>query len=171
LRFPYLYYLLLYTILYLYLYILLKSKGYIERIVRPRRGSRTITPNEKREWLLSCINATTYTPETGEIDITNTLTDTEKMQYIADRLKSESFYEYNVKRFHGNEQTIIADHLQGLPSWLNIPFMNYDILQLAIKWGYNVSTEKKENAYLARYWGAVAMEIIKACRKYKVVLG
>lgn len=89
------------------------------------------------------------------------------MQYIADRLKSEAYHEYNIKRFQGNDQRIIAEHLQGLPSWINVPYSYYDILQLAKKWGYDVSTEKKEDAFCERYWGAVAMIILQAFKHYK----
>ena len=131
---------------------------------------KTITPKEKQAWLISCINHTDYNDIDGEIDLNETSSNAEKLQYIADRLKSEAYYPFNIQRFHGNDQKIIADHLMGLPSWLHVPYINYDILQLLTSWGYDTSTSRKEDALLSRYWGSVAMLILIAFKAYKIKL-
>ncbi|MDY0138248.1 MAG: hypothetical protein RBR50_00990 [Candidatus Izemoplasmatales bacterium] len=122
-----------------------------------------ITPTQKTEWLLSHINTDGYD------NISDKSTDTEKLQFIANCLKSEAYYQHNIKRFNSNNQQIIADHLMGLPSYLNIPFSNYDILQLATSWEYDISTEKKQDNFVNNYWGGVAMIILIAFRKYHIV--
>lgn len=129
-----------------------------------------ISNKEKKQWLLDCIYVTTYNDLDGEKNITDNCSNKEKLQYVAERLKSEAFYIFNIQRFKGNNQAIISDHLMGLPSWINIPYSNFDILQLAKKWGYDVTTEKKEDNFLAHYWGAVASLILQLFNKEGIAL-
>lgn len=124
----------------------------------------------KKEWILNSLYITTYNEEEGERDITETLNDKEKLQHVAGCLIREAFYPYNVQRHKGNAQNIIADHLQGLPSYVKIPFANCEILELARAWGYDVATEKKENKLLENYWNGAAMELLKEFKKNNISL-
>ena len=92
----------------------------------------------------------------------------DKLQFIADNFKSECMYEYNIKRFKGNKGAIIADHLQGLPSYLNIEFSNYKILELGKKWGFCFDTEKKEDVFLENYWNRISQNILELFKTYKI---
>ena len=92
----------------------------------------------------------------------------EKLQFIADCIVSEAIYPNNIKRHKGHLQSLIAEHLMGLPSWLDIPFTNCDILQLGRKWGYKLETEKKEDKFLDNYWNAVALWIVRLFDKYNI---
>lgn len=106
--------------------------------------------------------------DAGYETISENATNKEKLQFIADNFKSEAFYTNNLRRFKNNKQLIIAEHLQGLPSYLNIEFSNYNILQLAKKWGFILDTEKKEYQFLENYWDRIAQNIMELFRKYDI---
>jgi len=115
---------------------------------------------KKHNWILEAIDADGY-------DITAN-TDKEKLQFIADCIKSEAIYPHNLKRHNGNISALIADHLQGLPSWLNIPFSNYDILELLKSWGYTFKNERAEDKAIANYWNATASIIMQLFAKHGI---
>ena len=98
----------------------------------------------------------------------NNSTIEDKLQFIANNFKSECMYDNNIRRFKGNKGLIIVDHLQGLPSYLNIEFSNFKILQLAKKWGFKLDTEKKEDIFLENYWGRISQNILELFKTYKI---
>ena len=61
---------------------------------------------------------------------------------------------------HNNNKRILEDapihlfasYLQGLPTILNVPFMNYEILENAKEYGFILDTEQKEDDFLEKYW-------------------
>jgi len=57
----------------------------------------------------------------------------------------------------------LTEYIQGLPSGFDIPFMNYEILELAKKYGSipNNATEKQEDKILDNYWHFIANKLIK----------
>jgi len=75
--------------------------------------------------------------------------------------------QWNIDRV--GEQAACRDWLQGLPSCLNLPFMNYDILS----WFKGVglleldSSEKEENAFLANYWTVCAAKLGQLSRGHQ----
>ena len=62
-------------------------------------------------------------------------------------------------------QAELADWLQGLPSVAAIPFMNVEILEWAKEYGFNVSTERKEDKFLENWFMFAAMQYIKLYKK------
>ena len=119
-----------------------------------------ITPTLKRSWLLSSISLEGYNTD-------NISSDKDRLQIIADCLRNEAFYPNNIARFKHNSQDIIADHLQGLPSYFTVPFSNFDIINLGRLWGYDL-TGKKEDKFIANYWNAIASLILQTFRYYKI---
>ena len=119
-----------------------------------------ITPTLKRDWIIDSITLEGY-----ELPLNNTTKD--NLQYIADCIKSEAFYPNNINRFKGNNQNILANHLQGLPSYFAIPFSNFDIINLGRLWGYDL-TGKKEDKFIENYWNAMASLILQTFRYYKI---
>jgi len=59
---------------------------------------------------------------------------------------------YNIFLDEYGKTNLFCQWLQGLPSCLNIPFMNYEILENAKSFGYNLDTEYKENNFLDDYF-------------------
>jgi hypothetical protein len=53
---------------------------------------------------------------------------------------------------HLNPKDIFSEWLQGLPNCLSVPYMNYEILENAKRWGYNLNTKEKENNFLDNYF-------------------
>lgn len=76
---------------------------------------------------------------------------------------------YNRKKLV-SDQAIIADHIAGLPSYLNVAFTNYEIIQLAIKWG-SISKNASEKEYqkiLDNYFNLIASKLLQISRGYNV---
>lgn len=98
-------------------------------------------------------------------------TDKEKLQMFFDTFNRQAVYEYNVKNFK-TYHAILANHLSGLPSYINIPFKNWEILELAKKWGSipENATEKQEDKILENYWDFMAAQIFKLFRKYNITM-
>lgn len=82
-----------------------------------------------------------------------------------------SEYGHEVARSKNYQQTF-ASYLMGLPSCVNIPFSNYEILQLSVKWeSLPVEyTEKQADNILENYWSFMAMQYSKEARKHGVDL-
>lgn len=79
-----------------------------------------------KQYILDCIDLECY-GEAAE-------TAQEAAQKVVSFIMNEADHPFNRKKLV-SDQAIIADHIMGLPSYLNLAFSNYDILQLAIKWG------------------------------------
>jgi len=72
---------------------------------------------------------------------------------------------WNVERV--GLQNAVAEWLSGLPSVISIPFMNWEILELAHNMGTPTHTEKEEDAILNNYWSFMANKLIKLNNKEK----
>ena len=112
----------------------------------------------QKDFIINAINSDGY-----DIDLK---TDLEKLQWMITIFKKEAFY-LNWEKRYGNIVNLFSEHLQGLPSWLDIPFTNYDILQLLRSWGVvnEKTTEKKEDELLANYWKWVANKVFVLARR------
>jgi hypothetical protein len=88
----------------------------------------------------------------------------EKLQFLRNRFKSE--YGFSISRM--GETRALSEWLSGLS--INLPFYNYDILELARKGGSLAqnATEKQEEKILENYWVFMANQIMKMWRKYKI---
>jgi hypothetical protein len=69
-------------------------------------------------------------------------------------------------------QNCLSNHLQGLPSYINIPFYYCDIIELAKKLGSlpEKATEKQENKICTNYFNYMSAKLIQWARKHKVNL-
>ena len=100
-----------------------------------------------------------------------TITTEGKLNCLAETFKSEYCHEYNLRRY-GSYQRIMAEWLAGLPSCINIPFYNHDILKLAKEMGSlpEDATEKQEDRILENYWNFIAQQIFKMFRKFNITV-
>lgn len=114
---------------------------------------------QENKYILAAIDASGY-------DVAAPITDKEKLQFLYETFNSE--YGFNIKRV--GEFVAMQEWLMGLPSSINIEFQNYDIIQLAKKWGSlpENATEKQEDKLLANYWKFMAMRILSLFKKYKI---
>lgn len=112
---------------------------------------------QENEYILSAIDASGY-------DVPEPTTNKEKVQFLYDTFHSE--YAFMIERV--GEYKALQEWLMGLPSSMNIEFVNYNILQLAKKWGSlpENATEKQEEKILSNYWPFMAMRIMGLFRKY-----
>lgn len=81
--------------------------------------------------------------------------------------------EYNTpysQKVYPSVQDRLEQWLRGLPSIINHPFSNYDILQWAIKIGTlpENHTEKQADKILENYWRWLAASIVQLGSKFKV---
>lgn len=93
------------------------------------------------------------------------ITNRQKIDYFFSEFESIANYPNNIRKFP-NEQNRLADYLQGLPSSLQIPFYNYDILNLVKELhGVKELTEKQEDTILANYWNHISFMLISLRKK------
>lgn len=91
--------------------------------------------------------------------------DNQVLQFFFDEFKEEFNYEYN-KRYYPNLQQRIEYYLRGLPGCCNIEFIDYNILQLGVKWGVlSCADDKKACSFVANFWSVCALRIIQAATK------
>lgn len=57
---------------------------------------------------------------------------------------------------HLPQNKVFKEWLQGLPSVLTVTFYNAEILESALLEGFDVSTEQKEDEFIANYWNNLA---------------
>lgn len=76
-----------------------------------------------------------------------------KIKFVYLTFKSEYVHKNNSFM---NEQILFKDWLQGLPSVLTVPFMNYIILENARKAGFALMTEQQEERFLDTYWSRLS---------------
>lgn len=92
-------------------------------------------------------------------------TNKEKINFFFDCYDREFNHEYNKRRYI-NEQERLKNYLQGLPSCINIPFYNWDILELYKELnGIKTISSKKEESVLKYYWNKIAFTLIQIKRK------
>lgn len=87
----------------------------------------------------------------------NPQTNFDKLKAIHSFFISEHWFDNNVRKFKGNEANGFADWLQGAPSCLNIDLFYVDILKTAKDWNFDVSTEKKEDAFCASWYNRISV--------------
>ena len=94
-----------------------------------------------------------------------TETPTEKLEFLFDCFEVEFNYKNNQLRYP-NFQDRFANWLQGLPSVINLPYQEYEILQLSkILFEVYTLTEKQKKTIINNYWSFMAFQIIKLKNK------
>ena len=86
-----------------------------------------------------------------------------------DREKVAAFFQIFRREYcgawnaHQSDQTILAEYLSGLPGTLQIPFMNWEILDLARDMGGlpAAASEAQEDRILENYWRFMAAQLLK----------
>ena len=111
------------------------------------------------EYILYCIDS-------YDKDISK-LSDKEKLQELYSNFKAEKDWE--IERI-GEYQAFIS-WIQGLPTYFNIEFENYKILELAKKWGSipQNATDKEEQKILNNYWNFIMVKTFQLFRKHKII--
>ena len=84
------------------------------------------------------------------------LSDRQKVEYLLATCKNEA---------GGCSHAVLTEWLAGLPSYINIPFANYEIIELA-EWlhGHELSEEQTDKI-IENYFSHMAFHILKLHRK------
>jgi hypothetical protein len=109
-------------------------------------------------YILSTVTGDGYDVEPVTVD--------EKIHFVESCFYKE--YGFAVSRY--GLQGAVKEWLQGLPSAVNIEFMNYKIIQLAIEWGSLPAdyTEKQADNILENYWNFMAAKLLQLFNGYRV---
>ena len=121
---------------------------------------KTMKTNSKKylanmeKYLLGQIDGTDYGVKTD--------TPTEKINFVFDCFNTEYECEYEKRRTPNNQERF-GGWLSGLPSCIDIPFYNVDILALAKELQEIKGETKKswEDAVLKNYWNFMSLHIHK----------
>jgi len=91
----------------------------------------------------------------SDYEIKNDLLEMDKqdeINLVYDTFENEFWYGYNKRRYKTHVKGF-ANYLMGLPSYINFPFYNYEILDNAKKSKeFDLSTEEKEDKFLEDYF-------------------
>jgi len=84
---------------------------------------------------------------------------------ISDRQKAEYLLATCKQEAGGCSQAVLTEWLTGLPSCINIPFANHEIIELT-EWlhGHELSEEQADKV-MDNYWSHMAFHILKIHRK------
>ena len=93
-------------------------------------------------------------------------TNAEKIAFLRATFNRE--YGHEIKR--QGIQGAVSDWLRGLPSAVNLPFCNADIIDLAISWGSLPAnpSEKQAERITANYWNFMAAKMLQLFNGYRV---
>jgi hypothetical protein len=93
-------------------------------------------------------------------------TDAEKIAFLHDTFLSE--YGFNIARY--GRQGAVKEWLQGLPSAVSLPYMNCDVITLAIETGglEPDHTEKQAQRIVENYFNFMAAKIVQLFDGYNV---
>lgn len=117
--------------------------------------------NSKEYWaimdsyLLDAFNADYF--ELGDKE----LSDKEKINLLFEDFNRVMNHDYNLRKFP-NERNRLADHLQGLPSSIDIAFMNVDILEKTKEFhDIDFIKSSMEDRVLKNWWEHIAQQLIR----------
>ena len=114
-------------------------------------------------YVLGCLDTET---EDG-----NTLaTEKERIQNVASAFIAEFNYEANRRRYP-NRTERVSEWLKGLPSTIAFAFYNSDIIELGCRFGYKLETEKKQDAFLDKWFRLVAFNLVQIANRNGVSFG
>ena len=99
------------------------------------------------------INLTDYDEKSDLLEISKQ----NEIGLVYEAFEEEFWHPYNKKRYK-NHVKGFANYLMGLPSCLNFPFYNYDILEAAKKSKeFDLSTEEDQDKFLEDYFENLAL--------------
>jgi len=87
------------------------------------------------------------------------MNDREKIEYVFKQFEAEHGGGYYKKSFP-NEQSRLADWLQGLPTSCSVSFYNDDIIKIGKSWGF-CQTERKAAEFVNNWFSVLALRLIQ----------
>lgn len=96
-------------------------------------------------------------------------TDRERLQFMFNCFKSESYFPENITRY-GSAQNVMKEWFMGLPSAINVDFENYRIIEIAKEWGSipEDATDLQVYKILENWFNFIAAKTLKLCKKNKI---
>ena len=87
------------------------------------------------------------------------MNDREKIEYVFKQFEAEHGGEYYKKCFP-NEQSRLADWLQGLPTACSVSFYDDDIIKIGESWGF-CKTDRKAAEFVNNWFSVLAFRLIQ----------
>lgn len=114
-----------------------------------------------KQYILDAISSEGY-----DVDVEMSI-EKDKLAFLYNTFKSE--YGWAIQRY--GEYKAFQEWIMGLPSSFDIAFTNYDILQLAYKWGSikETDTESRKDKILANWFNFITVKTFQLFKKYKIV--
>ena len=123
--------------------------------------STTNLDSTVKQYILDCIDLDCYDESASNPQ--------EAAKKVISFIISEADFPRNRQLF-GSDQGIIANHLAGLPSYIDIEYRNHEIINLAVKWGSLPEdyTEKQADKVLDNWFNFIAAKLIQISNGYRV---
>lgn len=113
-----------------------------------------MTANQHKEvekYIFECIDFENYglNPESKK----------EKIALLIETFKNEFWNEFNKHRYKQDIKNGFFNWLAGLPSCFNVDFENHKILEIGKSWGFDLSTEKKQDQFIENWFKMVTNSV------------
>jgi hypothetical protein len=115
-----------------------------------------------QKYVIDCIDTSDY-PEI-KTDLKN------QLSFIVDEFHRVAMYSNNIHRFKGNYQQLFIDWLSGLPSYFNVEYRNYEILELMSSFGLPLPANKEESQGIDLFYYLVYREFLTLLKKNNLTI-
>ena len=110
-------------------------------------------------YIISTIDTSGFTGHDGTLKTS--------LEIIAAEFKRVALFDNNI-RYHKTYQACFIDWLQGLPSCINIDYMNYRILELMESFGLPLPANKEETDGIDLFFALIYREYLSICKQNSV---
>ena len=83
----------------------------------------------------------------------------ELLSNLIETFKIEFWHDYNQKYYKGDIKIGFENWLLGLPSSFNVDFENYRILEIGGDWGFDLSSETKEDKFISQWFQMISNSV------------
>jgi len=115
-----------------------------------------------QSYILDCIDTSEY-PEV-KTDIKN------QLSFIVDEFYRVAMYDNNIRRLKGNYQELFIDWLSGLPSYFNIEYRNYQILELMSSFNLPLPANKEKYEGVKLFYYLIYREFLTLLKKHDLTI-
>ena len=115
-----------------------------------------------QSYILDCIDTSEY-PEV-KTDIKN------QLSFIVDEFYRVAMYDNNIRRLKGNYQELFIDWLSDLPSYFNIEYRNYQILELMSSFNLPLPANKEQYEGVKLFYFLIYREFLALLKKHELTI-
>ena len=94
----------------------------------------------------------------------------DQLTFIVDEFYRVAMHPHNIHRLKGNYQALFIDWLSGLPSYFNIEYRNFEILELMASFGLPLPDNKDETDGVNLFYYLIYREFLTLLKKHNLTI-